>query len=207
MKINHESYFNTENVKVIYNGIATPLKKKKRSYNNKKIKILVSGRIIKGKQQLEIVKALRNKTPRNLELVFAGTGELYEELVFLTKDDHHFKVLGHITNMDDICLDSDYIMLYSLKEGLPLSLIEGTAYGLPILCNDVGGNLEILNKYNGFKIESLETLPSLLEKISTLSTVEYLKLSNKSLDTFKEKFDFEKMINSYYQYILGHVKG
>ena len=67
--------------------------------------------------------------------------------------------------------------------------------------------LEILNKYNGFKIESLETLPSLLEKISTLSTVEYLKLSNKSLDTFKEKFDFEKMINSYYQYILGHVKG
>lgn len=207
VKSNHESYFKIKNIRVIYNGIVRPSITKTRVNKGKIIKILISGRVNKVKQQLEVFNALKSNIPNNIRIIFAGTGELYNELLRLSQDNDQVKVLGHISNMEEIYLDADYIMLYSLKEGLPLALIEGTSYGLPILCNDVGGNLEILNKNkNGFEIMSLEALPSLIEKISEINVVEYKQLSINSYSTFTEKFEFNKMIISYRQYILENVR-
>lgn len=47
-------------------------------------------------------------------------------------------------------------MLFSTKEGLPLSLIESTMFGKPILCNDVGDVKEIIGNTQGCYITSFD---------------------------------------------------
>lgn len=208
VKTNHENYFKLNEVHVIYNGLQVPKGKQRKEYNNNDIKVLVSGRIAKVKQQLEIVKVLKDKIPQNIQLWFAGTGELYQDLLQITEQNLQIRVLGHIDNMESVCTSVDYIMLCSLKEGMPLSLIEGASFGLPIICNDVGGNMEILDEdFNGFQIKNLEHLPEILKKISNLTRQEYQRLSDNSLKTFKEKFQMETMLSEYHNYILDEVVG
>lgn len=206
VKTNHENYFKLKDIQVIYNGLPKPDRKQKKIYNSHDIRILISGRITKVKQQLEIVKGLKNKIPKNIQLWFAGTGEMYEKLLELAQHDPQIRILGHVDDMESVCASVDYIMLCSLKEGLPLSLIEGASFGLPILCNNAGGNLEILDENsNGFKIKNLEDIPKLLKKISNLNNREYQSLSKNSLKTFTEKFQLENMLTKYHNYILDYV--
>jgi glycosyltransferase involved in cell wall biosynthesis len=208
VKRNHESVFGLKKVNVIYNGIVSNYNSNKRKpYNPELIKILVSGRITSVKQQLKLVNFLRNKIPANIKLIFAGTGEDFNELTSLTKNNHQFETLGYVSDMHSLYLEVDFVMLYSTKEGLPLSLIEGLSYGLPILCNDVGGNLEILQENtNGFLINDLESIVNQLEKVSKLNATAYSKLSKNSRLSFIQNFNYDKMISNYHQYIINNVK-
>lgn len=206
VKTNHKNYFKLKKVHVIYNGLPRPNGNQRNEYSNIDIKVLMSGRIDKVKQQIEIVEVLKNKIPKNIQLWFAGTGEMYKELLEATKNESQIRVLGHIDDMESLCASVDYIMLCSLKEGMPLSLIEGASFGLPILCNDVGGNMEILkNNVNGFEIKNLESLPEIFNKISNLNSKQYQSLSDNSLKTFTEKFQLETMLTNYHNYILDYV--
>ncbi|WP_026810898.1 glycosyltransferase family 4 protein [Arenibacter latericius] len=207
VKRNHIDYFNLDKIDVIYNGIKAPSKIvniEKKSLNP--IKILIPGRITKVKQQLEIVKALKNRMPKEIQIIFAGTGDLFGELKECTIGDSHFQVLGQVSNMQELYLSVDYVMLFSLKEGLPLSLIEACSYGLPILCNDVGGNLEILeNDYNGFLLKDLNSLPKKIMQIKCITPTQYRNLSINSRRIFENKFNYENMILNYKKYILENV--
>jgi glycosyltransferase involved in cell wall biosynthesis len=208
VKRNHERVFGLKKVNVIYNGIVSNyLSNERKAYNPELIKILVSGRITRVKQQLKLVNFLRNQLPKNIKLIFAGTGEDYNELTRITKNNHQFETLGYVSDMHSLYSEVDFVMLFSSKEGLPLSLIEGLSYGLPILCNDVGGNLEILEKStNGFLINDLESIVNQLEKISKLNPTTYSQLSENSRLSFIQNFNYDKMIFNYHHYIINNVK-
>lgn len=198
VKENHRTYFGLKNIQVIYNGICQKTVTKKRKFTNKNVRILYPGRVNTVKQQVEIVKYLKNKIPNNITLVFAGTGNLLTELKQLTKGDNRFKTLGFVTNMEQQYLNSDFVMLFSKKEGLPLSLIEATQMGLPIICNNVGGNLEILQvDKNGFLISSFKEIETCFKNISNISVSNYAYLSSNATKIYKEKFSLEKMISEY----------
>jgi glycosyltransferase involved in cell wall biosynthesis len=208
VKKNHESVFGLKEVAVIYNGIdSNYIDTQKERYNPKSIKILIAGRITKVKQQVKLAIFLKSRLPENIKLIFAGTGDDYNELVKITKNNPQFESLGHVSDMKSLIASVDYVMLFSQKEGLPLSLIEGLSCGLPILCNDVGGNLEILQKgYNGFLINDLGSILKQLERISKLSTITYNELSQNSRKSFVQNFNFDKMVSNYRNYILTNVK-
>ncbi len=198
VKNNHSSFFGLKNIQVIYNGISQKTFKKERSFNNNTIKILYPGRINTVKQQVEIARFLKNKIPNNITLVFAGTGSLLPELKQITQADKRFEVLGFVHNMQQLYLHADFVMLFSKKEGLPLSLIEATQYGLPIICNDVGGNLEIMKPgKNGILISSMDDIVTCFQNISKMPVSNYEYLSNNSLKIYKEKFSLEKMVSQY----------
>ena len=63
--------------------------------------------------------------------------------------------LGEVKNAADKILPQiDLLVLPSIMEGLPMSLIEAQSYGIPILATEVGGIPEILKDgYNGFFIK------------------------------------------------------
>jgi glycosyltransferase involved in cell wall biosynthesis len=49
--------------------------------------------------------------------------------------------------------DCDLFALPTLRDGPPVSLLEAMAYGLPVLCLDLGAPAELVPKQAGFKIE------------------------------------------------------
>ena len=66
------------------------------------------------------------------------------ELPFIT-------MLGHVTDMAALLESADIMVLPSYREGLPRSLIEAAAAGLPIVTTDVPGCRETVeNGVNGY---------------------------------------------------------
>ena len=56
----------------------------------------------------------------------------------------HVQLPGHVWNLPDYLDAADMMSLTSFAEGLPLTVLEGMAKGLPVIATDVGGNREAL---------------------------------------------------------------
>lgn len=203
VKKNHIEYFRipANRITVIYNGIKDTYKESFKS-KRESIKILVPARICVDKQQLEIVSMLNGKISRNIKIIFAGTGPLENELKLKVKDTTNFQFIGMVSNADELYSDIDYVMLYSKREGLPISLIEATMYKKPIICNNVGGNLEILeHNKNGFNVNSFDDLIECINSLDNNTSVNYLKMSKASRTIYEKKFRKVDMIKNYVDYI------
>ena len=83
----------------------------------------------------------------NLHILFVGDGILRENLMAQTKDlglQGHIHFLGIREDIPDLLAGSDYFVLPSLWEGLPMSLIEAMASALPIIATQVSGSKQVL---------------------------------------------------------------
>ncbi len=211
VKENLASYFKVhpERVKVIYNGLADvstyaahklPAAQEKPSGA---IKILYPGRITKVKRQAEVFEKLNGKLNPRIQIHFAGTGEDFETLKNLTRDSTTFKPLGFVTIKETLPA-YDYVLLFSTNEGLPLTLIEGCMFGKPLICNDVGGNMEILQDgFNGMAANNYDELAEVLNNLPLPATDAYRRLSLNARSVFEQKFQKERMINEYIN-VINH---
>lgn len=99
------------------------------------------GRMVAQKNQkflLEIFAALHGMT-ENTKLIVMGEGELHPELMKHANDlgiDKDVIFTGSVPNVPDYLQAIDVFVLPSLFEGLPLSLIEAQAAGIPSLASD-----------------------------------------------------------------------
>lgn len=105
----------------------------------------------------ELIKA---KYPR-LKLTIAGDGSQLKAVKELVKtkaiDDVEF--LGHVFNekLVKAFTNSDLYILPSYSEGMPTSVLEAMAFGLPIISRPVGGLNDFFeNEKMGYLIESLK---------------------------------------------------
>lgn len=120
--------------------------------------IITAGRLTHAKGQwylLRIFKKLKEKFPK-LKLVILGEGELKEHLIKssqkiglktytkgeLTDSDVYF--LGFQKNPYKFFKHSKLFVLPSLREALPLVILEVMALGIPVVASDCGGTREIL---------------------------------------------------------------
>ena len=108
-----------------------------------KIKILFLARMEKEKGIFELIDAFKelNSTRLNLELILAGKGTAYDEVVSYVGSSETIKFVGHIegTEKAKVFSQSDIYCLPSYSEGLPVSILEAMAFGLPIVTTSVGG--------------------------------------------------------------------
>jgi len=197
------NYFHLKkrNINLIYNGI-----KDEGAHNPvpspaplNDIIILYPARLNAVKRQLEIIDKLSGKLLTQIKIHFAGTGPDYDELVIKCKDSQNFKALGFIDNMQNVIINSDYLMLYSIQEGLPIALIEGTMYGKPILINDVGGNTEIgVPGFNGILLsDDWSNLAQTLNDLTSITAEKYSAMSVNSRKRYEEMFTYDTMVANY----------
>ncbi len=96
-----------------------------------------------------LIEALTSIVPRHpdLHVLFIGDGDLREELQTQIKglnlgDQIHF--LGNRSDVPELLAASDFFVLPSLWEGLPMSLLEAMATGLPIVATEVSGTVQVM---------------------------------------------------------------
>lgn len=128
VKENLVSYFGVpeERVHVIYNGVddAYDPQTAVSRMRDGIIRVLLPGRVCPVKQQLKIVEACMGRLSAHVHIDFAGEGEDLPRLRQLTSGSRQFHCLG-LVDLKNYLPHYDYVMLFSQKEGLGLSLIEG----------------------------------------------------------------------------------
>lgn len=175
-----------------------------RKFNPEDVRILYPARINDVKRQIEIVNYLRGKLDPRVKILFAGVGPLFEELKTLCEGESQFQVLGFRNDIPSLMKDCDFMMLFSQHEGLPISLIEADQVGLPVICNGVGGNTEIVhNGKNGIVVNEWEDLLATLNSLPTFTQERIDEMSREGRAIYERYFKFDifrdnyrKLINS-----------
>lgn len=209
VKNNLIKYFNIkrDNITTIYNGIPDKMNKDSIFFRNSdNVKILLPARIINDvKRQILIVQELEGHLNKNIEIHFAGEGEDLEQLKKIAEGKSTFKVLGFKAT-DNIINNYDYVMLFSKNEGLPTVFLEAFMYAKPIISNNAGGSLEILDdRVNGFFAPDFKELIKVINSLPTSNSDEYKKLSKKSREKYENNYTIDKMVDSYLNLINNEV--
>jgi glycosyltransferase involved in cell wall biosynthesis len=107
---------------------------------------------------IEAFAALPEIDRQHVELVLAGNGELEAANALITKLELTDKitVLNWLSaqQRDELLTTADAFILPSYNEGLPMSMLESMAWGLPVIVTPVGGIPEvIIDRQNGLLVE------------------------------------------------------
>ena len=105
---------------------------------------------------------------------------------------------GEVSDVKKYLLNADVFVSSSLYEGLPLSMLEAMAAGLPIVANDVGGIHDILKDgYNGYLVQvgAKEQFIAALEKLILNSGRRELFSENAKI--LAKNYDESKTVKSY----------
>ena len=116
--------------------------------------ILSIGELDENKNHITVINALAELNSNNAYYMICGVGD---KEVYL-KEQAEKKGLGkrvilcgYRRDIPDIINAADIFVFPSKHEGLPVSLMEAMAGGLPIICSDIRGNRDLIrNEENGY---------------------------------------------------------
>ncbi|MDI6452377.1 glycosyltransferase family 4 protein [Peloplasma aerotolerans] len=94
-----------------------------------------------------IIKALSLVTNDSIKLIICGLGELESYLQKLVNDlglKKRVIFTGYRSDVYELLHMSDAFIFPSLQEGLPVSLMEAMAVGLPVVCSRIRGNIDLI---------------------------------------------------------------
>ncbi|WP_435413441.1 glycosyltransferase [Psychroserpens mesophilus] len=189
-------------IQVIANGVdfeKFKLDKERTFSTSETFKFLYLGRIEEQKNPLvlpKLAKQLLNEGITNFEIRVAGNGDMKDELESLIKTDNlekHIKLLGFQKDVKQQLFNAHCMIMPSLWEGLPISLIEASATRLPIITTPVGSIPKFFKPSNCFvpEIENFhEAMISVMEDYDNAT-----KKANQLYEDNKSVFD----INSVYK--------
>jgi glycosyltransferase involved in cell wall biosynthesis len=98
------------------------------------------------------IKALSKIENKNVHLVIAGTGEKKEEFLNLAKEygvSERVHLLGFRTDVAELLKSADIFLFPSVQEGLPVALMEAMSCGLPVVCSEIRGNIDLIDETCG----------------------------------------------------------
>lgn len=180
------------------------------NYNYHKDKIGMIGRLIHQKNPLMFlnVALIVHKELPNLKFELLGAGYqdyLSDEVAFFIKKNNmhdycSIKTWGTNKNeIIDFYRSLSIFILTSNFEGLPYSLLEAMAEGIPCITTDADGNRDVINSgNNGFLVKCNDAF-DMATKIIQLKNNEilYKEISKKSFQTIYNDHNIEKNITLY----------
>ena len=178
-----------KNVIKVNNSVILP----KGDYSNKQkhnpMRLLFVGRLSRIKGVDEIIKAAEGE--ENIELTIVGDGEERDYLESLVKTSKiSFKGAQKPDQVKNEMIYSDILVMNSILEGKPMTIIEAMSYGMPIVTTNVGGISELVRfGENAEKTDG--TSPSIIAAIKKIQ-LNYEGYSQKSVRISSE-FDYKKV--------------
>ena len=204
---------NPKQVSVIHNAIKPFNEKiiidKKLKKNKDKGNITIGniGRLSEQKGMEYFIKAasIINKTYKNIKFYIVGTGEDEPKLKKLSKDlipEKNLEFMGYRSDIQNLIIQMDFVVLSSLWEGLPLTPIETFSVGKTIVATAVDGTIEIVkDNNNGFLVppkNEEELAKAIIKLIDNKKLRE--KFEKNAYKTYINEFSFQKLEKKYIEY-------
>lgn len=182
---------------------------------NPSMNVLFLGRLEEKKGIFETLRAfqLSRKNFPNLTLTFAGTGADEKKLLSIieTEKIQNVYLIGLVKNKEkiDTFLRAGIFILPSYTEGMPTTILEAMAFGIPVITRPVGGIPDFfINEKMGYMIESLDP-NDFANKINFLYNNEkkWKEISQFNHEYALRNFlasNVTQKLMSYYQYFLNY---
>ena len=119
------------------------------------LRLISVGRLDPVKDQVTLVRALRFVSastatqPTPVQLKIIGDGPERKRLQQIIDQENlvdQAELLGEKNNISELLNSADVFVLTSLAEGIPMTVLEAAAAGLPVIATDVGGLSEIVQE-------------------------------------------------------------
>lgn len=186
----------------VFNGIEVPDLKTEREIDDF-FRIGSVLRFEKIKNIIETVEAAINVCNQNDKIIFyfIGEGSLLNEckqMVAAAGLEEQILFPGWKNNISAWLTKLDVYLLYSIAEGLSISILEAMSSKLPIVASNVKGNEELVSDENGIlvPINDIDRLAAVL--LSLPDKKEDLKRwGENSLKIVNEKFSFSEFVKKY----------
>lgn len=141
--------------------------------------VLSVGEINKNKSHRLGIEAIASLNDKKIYYIICGQGNLLEEnkkLVVEKKLDKQIIFAGYRSDIYSFYASADIFLFPSLREGLSVAMMEAMAMGIPVICNKIRGNVDLIDDYSdGILIDN--TVEKASEAIKKLCYNENLRNS------------------------------
>jgi len=147
---------------------------------------------------LEIARSLSQSNPK-IEFLVIGDGPLRGQMQTQSElESLPIRFLGWRTDIQQVLIDANLLILTSLNEGTPISIIEAQRMGRPVISTDVGSVVEVIdNGGSGYALQySADVFAELILEFSN-NQDKLTEFSGKAIRFSGEKFSPERLANDY----------
>lgn len=175
--------------------------------------ILFVGRMNRDKGIGELLEAFALlPSDHNAHLILVGHDEDgFKERLANGSDKYRDKVhfVGYKENVIDYMVESDIFALPSYREGLPISMLEAGAVGLPLIGTKIDGITDIVeNNVNGILVRAGDA-KELFQALDTLLRNNSLRrrLGDEAAKSIRLRFNEELLLNAYEKFLTERISG
>ena len=133
--------------------------------------VITIGNLIKRKNQLTLIKAVSLAENTRLKLFICGDGEEENNLRNLINQlnlNKQVTLLGFRKDTVLLLKCADVFVFSSFQEGLPVSIMEAMACGLPVIASKIRGNVDLIDDNKGGYLVNANSAEEFAERINCL---------------------------------------
>ncbi len=169
------------------------------------LQILCVGRLEEQKGHvflLQAVSCLSESEKSKFVFFLAGDGSLEGELKKRARElgvEKQFYFLGHTQDVPELLAHSDLVVLPSLWEGMPLSILEAFSAGKPVLATDIPGTREtMVDQVTGWLVRPADS-QALADGLRRLSAhrEDLTRLGQNAFERWRTNYSFDVLMERY----------
>ena len=183
-------------IKVIYNGVDENLFCPVKKSPAKKIRVLFSGNLTRRKGA-DILPLIAKRLAPEIEIIYTKGLRTKNSL----PDMPNLKNIGAIpfAQMPQVYRDADILIFPTVREGLPLAVLEAMACGLPVVATGCSSLPELVVNGKGGYLCGIGNVDAFATRINELAESPDLrqKMGQFNRERVKEKFTLKRMVANY----------
>lgn len=167
--------------------------------------ILSVGELNKNKNHEVVIRALAKIRDTSVHYAIAGIGELYDYLENLTKElglADRVHLLGYRSDVAELYQAADLYIHPSLREGLPVALMEAIASKTPVICSDIRGNVDLISEDARFDCRDVDGIANKILLYLNSDRTDEMQANFEAL----KKYDISNVVSNMNALYLGGVK-
>lgn len=169
------------------------------------------GRLVVQKDPFSFVRAaqrIRHAIPDS-RFIWVGDGELTRDVERLAQQlDVPLLLIGHSENVWALLSQFDVFVLPSLYEGLPFSLLEAMALGVPVIATDVVGTKDVLQNNSAGRLVPPRDDVALAQAV--LYTLAHPDVTQSRVEAayrlVKTRFSLERMCAAHHELYINTIR-
>ncbi|MDK6805094.1 glycosyltransferase family 4 protein [Aerococcus sp. UMB7834] len=179
--------------------------------NDSDFVLISAGDLVERKNYKVAFEAIAKTNNKNIKYLICGTGEQETELKEVTKKlqiDNQVKFLGFQTDLNELMKISDAFLFTTKQEGLPRSLMEAMASGLPCIVSEIRGNVDLMSEGKGGLLCKSDDIEAFKEAINILVNNSSLRIQMSDYNKKAiKKFNVENVKNKINKIYENELKG